>query len=262
MGKLDKKTIGIITGASSGLGRDFALHLDRYYAVDEMWIIARRKEKLRQLAEKLRIPVRILSMDLTKKESFESLQVLLQEEQAEVKVLIHAAGFGKIGDYKEVSKQDSLDMIDLNCRAAVAVTEVVIPYMRRGSHILEICSTSAFQPLPSLNVYAASKAFLLHYSRALRWELFGRGILVTAVCPYWVRDTEFIPTAKDTKNGKAVRHFPLAGKSSRIVCRALMDSRLGLAVSTPGPICFLHRITAKFIPHCVMIAGWECLRRI
>lgn len=257
----NKRKIAVITGASSGLGRQFARQIRRE-KIDELWIIARREDRLKEVAEEIPVPVRTLPLDLTKQERLDDLAELLKNEAPDVRILINAAGLGKIGNYKEVSVQDSLNMIDLNCRAAVAVTEACIPYMAKGARILEICSTAAFQPLPSLNVYAASKAFLLRYSRALRWELFGRGILVTAVCPYWVRDTEFIPTAKDTKNGRAVRHFPFASTSQRVVRRALRDSRLGLAVSTPGPICLLHRITAKFIPHCIMIAGWEGLRRL
>lgn len=256
-----KKTIALITGASSGLGREFARQIQQE-PIDEIWAVARREDRLRQLEQESALPVRVLPLDLTKTESVAFLAERLKEEDPDVRLLVNGAGFGKIGDYKEVSVQDSMDMIDLNCRAAVAVTETVLPHMRRGGRILEICSTSAFQPLPSLNVYAASKAFLMRYSRALRWELFGQGILVTAVCPYWVRDTEFIPTAKATKNGRAIRHFPLASKARTVVRRAIRDSKLGLAVSTPGPVCFLHRIAAKFIPHCIMIAGWEGLRRL
>ena len=102
-------------------------------------------------------------------------------------------------------------MIDLNCKAAVNLTEAVLPYMKRGGRVLEICSSAAFQPLPGLNVYAATKAFLLSYSRALRWEVAPRGIRVTAVCPGWIK-TEFIDVAKDTQNGRTVRSYPFALK--------------------------------------------------
>lgn len=124
-----------------------------------------------------------------------------------------------------------------------------------------IC-TAAFQPFPNLNVYAASKAFLYRYSRALRWELWGSGICVTAVCPYWIKDTEFISVAKETDRKKAIRHFPFASKASRVAAWALIDSRLGLAVSTPGPVCMVHRLAAKFLPADIMMAIWELIRRI
>lgn len=126
----------------------------------------------------------------------------------------------------------------------------------------EICSTAAFQPFPYLNLYAASKAFLYRYSRGLRREIFGRGILVTAVCPYWIKDTEFITNAKQSPGKHAIRHFPLASRSNQVAKWALLDSRLGLSVSTPGPICMIHRIAAKFLPSWVMMDLWEVLRRL
>lgn len=254
--------IGIVTGASSGLGREFVRQVDTQEKLDEIWVIARRKERLKELAEQTKTRLRPLPLDLTEKSCIQALADLLEQEKPDIRLLINAAGFGKIGDFRQISHQDCSNMIDLNCRAVVEVTALALPYMREGARVLEISSTSAFQPFPGLNVYAASKAFLLRYSRALRWELFGSGVGVTAVCPYWIKDTEFIPLAKDTENGQAIRHFPLASKAERVVRRALRDSRLGLAVSTPGPVCTLHRITAKFIPHCIMMALWEGLRRI
>ena len=254
--------IGMVTGASSGLGAEFVRQLDAEKALDEIWIIARREERLHKLAEDIYTPVRVLAMDLTQPQVLLKLDQVLEREKPEIKVFIHAAGFGKIGNYRQISRVDCADMINLNCRAAVEITMLVLPYMGKGSRILQISSTSAFQPFPGLNVYAATKAFLLRYSRALRWELFGSGIHVTAVCPYWVKDTEFIPRAKETKNPGAIRHFPFASTKKRVVSRALRDSRLNLAVSTPGPVCFLHRIAAKFVPHCIMMALWEAIRRL
>jgi len=76
-----------------------------------------------------------------------------------------------MGNYAEISQRDNDDMIELNCRALVDMTLIALPYMTRGARILEISSTASFQPLPALSVYAASKAFVQSYSRALRWEL-------------------------------------------------------------------------------------------
>ena len=153
-------------------------------------------------------------------------------------------------------------MIDLNCRAAVDMTIAVLPYMKKKSRILEICSTSAFQPFQYLNVYAATKAFLYRYSRALRIELLPKGIHVTAVCPYWIKDTEFISKAKYNGDGKEIKNFIFASKAKNVVSIALNDSRIGLPVSTPGPICFIHRIAAKFIPHEIMMLIWELIRKL
>lgn len=252
----------IVTGASSGLGRQFVQLLDRTEQLDEIWVVARRKDRLVTLENGVRTKLRILPLDLTDKESFRRLDTILEEEKPDIRVLINAAGFGKIGSYRDISRADCDDMIDLNCRAAVAMTQTALPYMGRGARILEICSTSAFQPFQFLNVYAASKAFLYRYSRALRVELFGRGIKVTAVCPYWIKDTEFIGTAQKTKNSSYIRHFPLASREKTIARMALTDSRLGFAVSTPGIVCTAHRVVAKFIPGELMMGMWGLLRRI
>lgn len=263
--------IAIVTGASSGLGREFVRQLSEKATapdakdadrIDEIWAIARRREKLEALDREVALPVRVVPLDLTRKESIQTLSDLLAQQQPDVRILINAAGFAKIGTYRDITRADNDDMIDLNCRAAVDVTVIALPYMHRGSRILEIASTAAFQPLPGLNVYAASKAFLMRYSRALRWELFGTGIHVTAVCPYWIKGTDFISTAQDTKNAKAVRHFPLASHPKSVAKLALFGSRIGLAISTASPVSFVHRILAKWIPHCVMIAGWEGIRRL
>ena len=126
--------------------------------------------------------------------------------------------------------------------------------------MLEICSSASFQPLPGFNVYAATKAFLLRYSRALRWEAAPRGIRVTAVCPGWIR-TEFMDVARDTKNGRTVRCFPFALRPETVARRALRDSRW-MAVTTCGLPALVQRVASKFLPHCFIMACWEGLRRL
>lgn len=153
-------------------------------------------------------------------------------------------------------------MIDLNCRAPVEVTQICLPYLPRAVAFCKSVPLPAFQPFPYLNVYAASKAFLYRYSRGLRVELFPRKIRVTAVCPYWIRDTEFISIAQSTDHAKSIRHFPLSSTRRNVVRRSLLDNALGLPVSTPGPVCTLHRIVAKFIPSELMMGFWALLRRV
>ena len=230
--------------------------------LDEIWVIARRQERLETLGEQVRVPLRVLAWDLTKPESLEQLSELLAREKPSVAVLINAAGFGKIGSVPDIPLTDCEAMVDLNCRAAVSVTQRVLPYMETGSRILEICSTAGFQPFQYLNVYAATKAFLYRYTRALRVELMKSGIRVTAVCPYWIRDTEFIGTAQDTRDSRYIRHFSLASRKKRVAAMALRDSRLNLPVSTPGLVCSLHRLAAKVIPNSLMMGLWGLLRRI
>ena len=169
-------SIAIITGASSGLGAEYARQISQKNRVDEIWVIARRVDRLEALKKELSTPTRIFQIDLSAENDMERFRQTLAEEKPDVEYLIHAAGFGKIGTYKQIDRKASMAMVRLNCEAAVDITESVIPYMRRKSRIIEISSTSAFQPFQGLNVYAASKAFLLRYSRALGVELFGTGI--------------------------------------------------------------------------------------
>jgi short-subunit dehydrogenase len=200
-------------------------------------------------------------MDLTDRRNIDELTRLLEMEKPEIRVLVCAAGCGFIGKTTALSLEDNDTMINLNCRAAVDVTTAAFPWLTSGSRILEICSTAGFQPIPALNIYAASKAFLQSYTKTLHYELLTSGIHVTAVCPYWIWDTEFIAKAQKVDRN-AYRHFPLASRARTVVHWALLDSRLNLWVSTPGPICFLHRFFAKFVPHFIMVPLMDLLRRI
>lgn len=254
--------IAIVTGASSGLGGEYVRQLDEKENFDEIWIIARHKDKLDALAGRVKTKTRVLPYDLTDKEAIKKIAALLEQEKPHVRLLINAAGFGKIGSYDDILLVDCENMIELNCRALVEMTQITLKYMTHGDRIMEISSTSAFQPFQYLDVYAATKAFVFRYSRALRVELFGRGIKLTAVCPYWIKDTAFIPTAQKTKDSAYIRHFPLASHEKTVASVSLRDSRMGFAVSTPGIICTVHRIVAKFIPSELMMGLWALLRRI
>lgn len=261
-----KKRVAVVTGASSGLGRELVRRIDRKEKqIDEIWLVARREERLQALADELQHPARIFALDLTEKASAVILAAALQREDAEVALLVCGAGQGKIGRCEDLAQAETDRMIDLNDRAAVEVTEALLPFLGSGSRILEICSTAAFQPLPNMNTYAASKAFLYRYSRGLRAELLPRRIAVTAVCPYWMKDTEFIPTARDTEHQtekSGVRHFPFSTGAKTVARRALRSSRFGFAVSLPSLFSWIHRFFAKLIPSEVMQVFWEILRRI
>ena len=264
--------IALITGASSGLGAGFAREVvQKENNIDEIWLIARRRERLEEVASSLNIKTRIVVMDVTSEDAVNEFEKTLAETKNadssfEIGLFINCAGYGKIGNYEKVSRYDSAHMIDLNCKAAVIMTLLCIPYMSAGDRIVEICSTSAFQPLQHLNLYAASKVFLYNYTRALRMELLPKGIVVTAVCPWWVGDTEFIGVAKNNDanaNVKAgVAGFPLATKQKNVERRALNASRAGFAVSTPGFMCFIHRMIAKIVPRTAMMYIWELFRKV
>lgn len=253
--------IAVVTGASSGLGRAYARQLDRMTSLDEMWLIARRAERLQELAGELECKCRVLPMDLKRRESVEALEAMLAEERPEVAVLISAAGFGKFGRAQDLTAQETEDMITLNCRAAVDVTRVCLPWLERGSRVLEVASCAAFQPLPGMNLYAATKAFLLRYTQALRWELRERGVKVTAICPFWIK-TEFMAVARDTANPDAVAHTPFAMRPEAVAAWSLTMNSLGRGVVTCGPIPTVMRLGSKLLPASVPMRIWDRIRRI
>ncbi len=259
--------IALITGASSGLGREFARRIDLTEPnIDEIWLTARRRERLEELAAELKHPSRVLPFDLTDPASVDAIVEQMTDAQVQAGLLVNCAGYAKIGNYARVSRYDSAHMIDLNCRAAVDITVAVLPFMKAGDRIIEICSTAAFQPLQHMNIYAASKAFLYSYTRALRTELLPRRIIVTAVCPFWIKDTEFIGIARNSEANQdgsvPIRHFFLAVKAESVARYGLRCSRHGRAVCTPGAFSWFHRIFTKVIPREAAIYIWELLRRI
>ena len=169
------KKIAIITGASSGMGKEFALQLPQWEKFDEFWLIARRADRLEALKEQISVPIRPIALDLTKMDDIQHLADLLDSVKPNVGLLANIAGFGKFGRYDQIPLSDSMAMIDLNCKALVAVTDIVLPFMKEGSKILNLDSLSAFQPVPYLNTYASTKAFVLSYTRSLGKELKPRG---------------------------------------------------------------------------------------
>ncbi len=246
--------IAVITGASSGIGREFAYQLTAEEQFDELWVIARRKERLEELKEALPCKVRVIAMDLTDEEALEAYSALLEAEKPQVSLLINAGGFGKFGRYDQIPLQDCMDMIDLNCKALVAMTQRTLPYIPNGGRILQVDSLSAFQPVPYLNVYAATKAFVLSYSRALKAELKERGIQVLAFCPGWVK-TEFFNHAYQTSED-AVTYYNKVFTAEEVVKDALKALKKGKDVCVPSWQNKLQVLGVKLLPTKFVIKTW------
>ncbi len=248
------KKIAVITGASSGMGRDFVRHIDRHESFDEVWVIARRRERLEQLSAECKLPIKVLPLDLTEDRSFEEYATLLKAEEPDVALLVNCSGYGKFGRYDDIDMSDKMGMIDLNCKSLVQMTELTLPYMKQGAHIIELDSLSSFQPVPYIGVYGATKAFVLSYSRSLDRELRPRGIRVCAVCPGWVR-TEFFERAK-TKNEKAVTYYNKLWESEDVVKTALRDAYKGKDVSIHGFRVRAQVLATKLLPHSLVMNIW------
>ena len=247
--------IAVVTGASSGMGREFVRQLNAYCTVDEIWAIARREDALAELAKETSIPVKPVALDLCKEESFDRLQALLSEETPNIKLLVNAAGFGKFGDYQDIPLQEDCRMIDLNCKALVAITRICLPYMKRGSHVLQLDSLSAFQPVPYITTYGATKAFVLSYTRALSRELKPHGIRMMAMNPGWVK-TEFFNHALQT-NGSRVQYYNHLYEAADVVATGLKDlykSRKDYSVHG-FPIQMQVRLV-KLLPHSLVMRIW------
>lgn len=248
------KRIALITGASSGMGREFVLALDKQEKFDELWLIARRRERLEALQDKVRATVRAIPLDLGLESSLNTLKELLATEQPDVRVLVNASGFGKFGAFTALPLEDQLKMIDLNAKALVAVTHMTLPYMKEGSCIYQLDSLSAFQPVPYINVYGATKAFVLSFSRALNVELKkqGRGIRVMAVCPGWVRTEFFDHAVLDDTITYYNRYFD----PKDVIDRALRDMKKGKDVSVCGFSIRAQVLLTKLLPHGVVMEIW------
>lgn len=247
--------IAIVTGASSGMGREFVMQLPQWEQFDELWVIARRADRLEALKDAVPFPVRPISLDLTDAASLGHYADLLQAAHPEVGLLANISGFGKFGRYDQIPLEDSLNMIDLNCKAVVAMTELTLPYMKRGSKILNLDSLSAFQPVPYLNVYASTKAFVLSYSRSLNRELRPRGIRVMAVNPGWVK-TEFFGRATQTSNN-AVTYYNRLYEATDVMATALHDLyKTKKDVSIHGAQIRWQVRLVKLLPHSLVMNIW------
>lgn len=232
--------IAVITGASSGMGREFVYALDKQQQFDEIWVIARRVERLEDLKSKCLAAVRPIVLDLEKRESFDVYKTLLEEYKPNIKVLVNAAGHGLFGTFTEMSMSRQLDIIDLNARALTAMCYLSLEYMDRGSEIYNMGSMSSWQPVPYINVYGASKAYVLSFSRALGVELKDRGIKVMAVCPGWIK-TEFFDHAV---HDDTISYYNRYYEPDAVIKKALKDMAKGKTVSVLG---FPERMQARLV---------------
>ena len=247
--------IAIVTGASSGMGREFVRQLSDHVKVDEIWAIARRQDALEELKKEAAVPVRPVALDLLKEDSFRTLEAMLEAEKPNLKLLVNAAGFGKFGAYHKVSVTDDCRMIDLNCKALVIMTRLCIPYMQKNSHILQLDSLSAFQPVPYITTYGATKAFVLSYTRAMIRELKGTGIRMMAMNPGWVK-TEFFDHAMQTNTGE-VQYFNILYEAKDVVATGLRDLYHTRKDYSVHGLPVRNQVRAvKLVPHSIVMNIW------
>lgn len=244
--------IAVITGASSGIGWEFVKGIDKSEQLDEIWVIARRMERLREVAKTAKTKVRPISMDLTLPESYDAYKQLLEEEKPEICALVNNSGFGVFGAFEERSLEQQLKIIDLNDKALVAMTYLSLPYMKKGGKIYNVASSSAFQPVPYQAIYGSSKAFVFNFSRALNMELKPRGIRVMAICPHWCK-TEFFDTAV---TDDTIVYYNFFNTAEEVVTTAIRNMKKGKDVSLAGIKIKLQRLEVKLLPHWLVMRVW------
>ena len=244
--------IAVITGASSGMGREFVYALDRDEEFDELWVIARREQRLLELKEKCRAKIRPIVLDLQTRESFALYRQLLEQEKPEIAVLVNAAGFGLFGAFMDMDMDRQLDIIDLNSRALTAMCYMSVPYMAKGSRIYNMGSMSSWQPVPYINVYGASKAYVLNFSRALGVELKDRGIKVMAVCPGWITTEFFDHAIHDDTISYFNRYYP----PEQVIEKALKDMKKGKNASVLGFPEQMQVLLVKLLPVGFVMKTW------
>lgn len=240
----------VITGASSGLGKEYInAIIAEYPSVDAFWLIARRKELLKEIAEEHPDKtIAAISLDLGKEESLDLFEQLLKENSPEIKVLVNNAGFGKCEDFFSSNRRSQTDMIDLNCRALTGIMRLCLPYMLDDSLVINVSSISAFAPTPRMSVYAATKSFVLAFSKALHDELRPRGIKVLAVCP-GPMDTDFWKVA-NVPEGKSrlIDKLPRV-RAPEVAAGSLRAAKRGKLVYTNSFFYKFYRLLGKLLPH-------------
>lgn len=244
-----RKKIAIVTGATSGFGKIFIKMADEQFpALDEFWLIGRNAGALIDLSNELTHKAKLIPYDLTKMSSLEKIRQLLEEEKPSVKFLVNSAGFGVVGHVENQNEDVLSDMINLNCRALTYLSRVCIPYMAKNSRIINFASVAAFMPQPSFAVYAATKAYVLSFTRALNCELRKKDISVLAVCP-GPANTNFFSVAEKNSGQKAGSYKDLfMVEPEAVVKKAIRDSILKKEVSVYSVPMQALRILTKVVP--------------
>ena len=231
------KAVALITGASAGLGVDFARQLSAQGK--QLVLVARRRDRLDALAAELG-NTRAVEMDLSEAGAADRLMADLAAHGEQADLLVNNAGFGLTGRFAELDGRRQRQMIDLNCGALIELAHAVLPAMieRKQGRILNVASTAAFQPGPGMAVYFATKAFVLSFSEALHEEVKRHGVTVSALCP-GPTATEFGEVAGF---GQSNLLDKVAADSASVVRAGLAGLDQGRAVIIPG---LMNKSTAQ-----------------
>ncbi|MBQ7604747.1 MAG: SDR family NAD(P)-dependent oxidoreductase [Clostridia bacterium] len=244
----EKKKIAIVTGASSGLGFEFIKHMAGSGKYDEIWAVARRSERLSALRSQFGNVIVPVTADLTTDSGMSAVTGRLTAESPDLIALVNNAGFGTIGDVAESDPMTQGRIVSLNCEALTVLTAFALKYMKKGAFVLNVCSIAAFAPNPRMATYCSTKAYVLSFTRALRFELKKQGINACAVCP-GPMETEFLPVAGIEKGtSKTFDTLPRCNPD-KVAKNGLRAAEKGRGVYTPRTFFKFYRFVAKVLPH-------------
>lgn len=242
--------IAIITGASMGLGEEYAKQiLNKFSYLDEIWLIARSIDKLNEFS-KINAKFKPYAFDITRKDYYEHLSKLLSDNNAQVDILVNNAGCGDYGEYINTDISKQINMINLNNGGLLNTTHAVLKHMTKNAKIINISSIASFVPNAKMSVYSSTKAFVTSFSLALRDELKSRKIKVTAVCP-GPMETPFLDKANVRASG-TFHKLPYC-KPSKVVSQSLKDVERNKALSINRFFYRLFRFLSKVLPMSILI---------
>ena len=244
--------IAVVTGASSGIGREFVYAVDKKYSFDEIWVIARRTERLEELKGKCRNTIRPVALDLAADADLKAYAELLEKEKPEIALLVNAAGCGVFGPFEEKDLDALLHSARLNALSLTAMCHLSLPCMKSGSAIINMGSNSSWQPVPYQAVYGASKSYVLSLSRAIGRELRPRGVHVMCVCPGWIK-TEF---QQHAKHDEYIRYVDRWYGPEEVAAQAMKDLEKKKTVSILGAPVRRQVALVKHLPVDMVMDIW------
>ena len=240
----------IITGASSGIGRAIAIELARRNF--NLLLVSRDEDTLDKLSEKLsseyQVAAKVFSIDLSKTSASQKVLEFCVNNNLEIKILINNAGFGLWGSFETRNLVDYSEMMRLNINAVVELSHLFYPILKRNSpsFIMNVASTSAFQPVPLMNVYASSKSFIWSFSTSLRNEWRKDDIFVSCLCPGGTR-TNFINRTGFRK--PSIQESNILFMTPESVAENSVRKMLsGKGLIIPGLINKLSYLAARILP--------------
>ncbi len=245
------------------MGKEFLIQiLEKEPNVDEIWAIAREEKRLNELKEKISEKVVPIKLDLSDENNLLKYKEKIDKEKPNVIILANCAGFGIFDHSENIKTNIKLNMVDLNVKAPMALIDYTLPYMKDNSKIMNIASCAGFQPIPYINDYASTKAFLLSYSRALNKELKYRKIHVLAVTPYWTK-TRFFDRAIDDKKKKVVINYNAMYDAKDVMKLAIKDLyNPRKDISCYGFVNRFQKLLTKILPHKLVMRVWESQQKL